>query len=278
MSYSNRRISRAFKDAPSISLLDHPKIVIMSDCHRGNGTWADSFINNEPLYTAALKYYDQNGYTYIELGDGDELWENRKFSDVYQIHKEIYKIFLDLDSKKRLYIIFGNHDRIKENSGYISNVLNVSIPFYESIIIESPTTKPLYLFHGYQGDFLNDNLWKLSRFLVRYLWKHLELTGVKDPTSAAKNYTKLRKTEERFIDYSCANSCTIIAGHTHRPCITKTNCGMYINSGSCVHPNSVTAIEIENSHVTLCKWSTCANDDMSLYVCKEIIAGPTKLD
>lgn len=93
MSYSNRRISRSFAKAKHISFDDHPKIVIMSDCHRGNGTWADNFLNNRPIYTAALNHYYSKGFTYIELGDGDELWENRRFSEVYKMHQDIYQIF-----------------------------------------------------------------------------------------------------------------------------------------------------------------------------------------
>ena len=83
MSYGIRRIKKSFTKALHISIEDHPKIVIMSDCHRGTGTWADNFLKNRPIYTAALKHYYSRNFTYIELGDGDELWENRRFSDVF---------------------------------------------------------------------------------------------------------------------------------------------------------------------------------------------------
>ena len=277
MSQVNRRISKAFKGAKTISLKDYPKIVIMSDCHRGNGSWADNFINNKPLYIAALKYYYINNFAYIELGDGDELWENRSFKDIYQIHKEIYNIFLDYYKKDKLFMVFGNHDRIKENSKYMMSSLNISIPFFESIIIENGLKKPLFLFHGYQGDVLNDYLWKITRWMVRYLWRPLELNGVKDPTSAAKNYTKIRHIEDRFIKWAELYDCIVIAGHTHRPALPPKEKMSYCNCGSCIHPNTVTALEIEYGKISLVKWSTCANNDMSLYVCKEILAGPYDL-
>ncbi len=266
-----KRFEKSFKKALHLSLEDHPKIVIMSDCHRGTGTWADNFIHNRPIYTAALKYYYNSGFTYIELGDGDELWENRRFSDVYKTHQEIYQLLHQFHNSRRLFMLFGNHDRIKENSAYVWRGLSPAIPFYEAVILHGKDVPPIHMFHGYQGDLINDQLWKASRWLVRYLWKPLELRGIKDPTSTAKNYTKVRQIEEDFIDYSCQKKCILIAGHTHKPTLLKTDCGMYFNSGSCVHPESITAIEIQSGTASLIKWSICSRQDMSLYVCRETL-------
>lgn len=266
-----KRIQKSFAKAIKLSAEDHPKIVIMSDCHRGTGTWADNFLHNRPIYTAALKHYYNSGFTYIELGDGDELWENRRFADVYRTHREIYEIFHHFHNAGRLFMIFGNHDRCKENNAYVWRGLTPSIPFYESIIVQGHGSLPIYLFHGYQGDLINDRLWRLSRWLVRYLWKPLELRGFRDPTSAAKNYTKVRKIEEDFISYSCREKCVLGAGHTHKPTLMKTDCGAYMNSGSCVHPEAITAIEIQARKASLIKWSVCSSPDMSLYVCREVL-------
>ena len=40
--------------------------------------------------------------------------------------------------------------------------------------------------------------WKINRFLVRILWKPLQVWGIKDPTSPAKNYVELIKVERRI--------------------------------------------------------------------------------
>lgn len=266
-----KQFEKAFSKALHLRRNQHPRIVIMSDCHRGTGTWADSFLRNRPVYTAALKYYEQNNFTYIELGDGDELWENRHFSDVYRTHIEIYELFRRFHREGRLFMVFGNHDRIKENSSAVWRGLESPIPFYEAVIIEDENRMPIFMFHGYQGDFINDKIWKVSRWLVRYLWKPLEIRGVNDPTSAAKNYTKVRKIEEEFIRYSCQKNCILIAGHTHKPTLLKTGCGMYFNSGSCVHPEAVTSIELCDSKASLIKWSICSGTDMGLYVCRETL-------
>lgn len=276
MSRETKRIEKSFQRALHLPLTEHPKIVMMSDCHRGCGTRADSFLNNRPIYTASLKHYYSHDFTYIELGDGDELWENRRFADVYNTHGEIFELFYRFHQKNRLFMIFGNHDRIKENSAYVWSNSGTVIPFYESIILDRPGFPPICLFHGYQGDLPNDRLWKLSRFLVRYLWRPLELLGVNDPTSSAKNYTKIRKAEERFLRYSSQKNCIITAGHTHKPTLLRTDkddllFGTYLNCGSCVHPDALTAIELENGKATLVKWTVCSRNDMSLYVCREII-------
>lgn len=275
-----KRMHKSFSRALHLRLEDHPRIVVMSDCHRGTGTWADNFLHNRPIYTAALKYYDRGGFTYIELGDGDELWENRRFADIYTTHREIYQLLHRFHDQNRLFMVFGNHDRIKENAAYLWKGLSPGIPFYESVIASAQDTDPICMFHGYQGDVINDQLWKVSRFLVRYLWRPLELRGFRDPTSAAKNHTKIRRIEENFIRYSCSKKCILIAGHTHKPTLTETDCGMYVNCGSCVHPEAITAVEIQNQTISLIKWSICSGTDMGLYVCREVlkeaVLGPSK--
>ena len=40
--------------------------------------------------------------------------------------------------------------------------------------------------------------WKWSRFIVRVLWKPLNVMGIADPTSPAKNYKELIKVERRI--------------------------------------------------------------------------------
>lgn len=77
MSYQ-KRLDQAFENAPVLPLDDNHKYVVFSDCHRGSGNNNDNFIKNEHLYLAALRHYNRMQYTYVELGDGDELWENRK--------------------------------------------------------------------------------------------------------------------------------------------------------------------------------------------------------
>jgi len=132
--------------------------------------------------------------------------------------------------------------------------------------------------HGHQGDLLNDKLWWVNRFLVRYIWRPLELyLGFKDPTSPAKNYKRKKENERKIAYWAKSNNQMIITGHTHRPRVPNIKEPLFYNTGSCVHPRCITAIEIENGTLTLVKWSIKSNSKSILYVAREIIVDPQEL-
>ena len=79
-----QRLLEAYQAAKVIPFDTSSKFIILSDCHRGQGNSADNFLPNQEVYCGALEYYLANGYTYIELGDGDELWENRNQQTIIQ--------------------------------------------------------------------------------------------------------------------------------------------------------------------------------------------------
>ena len=279
MSYQ-KRLDTAFDQVPVLPLDPESKYVLFSDCHRGNGTNNDNFLKNQHLYIAALKHYYKTGFTYIELGDGDELWENRKVEQIKEVHSEVFRQLSQFYSRDRLYMIYGNHDIAKKSnsfaqknyssfycpSGQCTKTLFPGITFYSGLILEDFLTgKRLYLTHGHQASFLNSTLWPLSRFLVRYLWKPLEQVGILDPTSAAKNYTTKQRTEKKLSKWAEKNGRTLITGHTHRP-MADPDRSPYLNTGSCVHPYLITCIEIEHENLTLVKWFMDAHSGGSLYV------------
>lgn len=150
--------------------------------------------------------------------------------------------------------------------------------FHGGIILEtsSSDSRDVYLTHGHQADLLNSTLWRVNCFLVRYLWKPLEHYGVLDPTSAAKNYTRKRKAEERLHNWAKKEDRILITGHTHRPALSADDT-YYYNSGSCVHPYCITCLEIERMRIRLVKWTLSSRADMSLYVSREEMAGPVDL-
>lgn len=75
----------------ALSLSNTEKLILMSDMHRGNGTSSDDFAHNSLIYKCALSYYLENGFTYIELGDAEELWKNRTFDQIYITHTSVYE-------------------------------------------------------------------------------------------------------------------------------------------------------------------------------------------
>lgn len=267
-----KRLEAAFKQAPILPVFPSSKLVLISDCHRGIGNSNDNFLKNQHLYFAALAYYYERGYTYIELGDGDELWENRSLEQIKEIHGNVFRLLSLFSQKKRLYMLYGNHDMEKKDG-----TCSLDFPFYEGIILKDCCSdKLLYLTHGHQADTLNSVFWKLSRFLVRYFWKPLEQFGVLDPTSAAKNYMVKEKTEKRLTHWAKDHNTTLITGHTHRPVLDPQN-PHYCNTGSCVHPRCITCLEIQNSSLLLVKWSVKTREDLSLVVARTILSEPVKL-
>lgn len=284
MSYDSR-LSRAFQNAPVLPLNMRSRYVLISDCHRGSGNSNDNFLKNQNLYFTALKHYYECGFTYIELGDGDELWENRKMSQIIEIHNNVFWLLSLFFKADRLYMMYGNHDMEKKKTGYGDNFcasyfctdaqchrpLFPNLKFHEGIILENAGQNfRFYLTHGHQADFFNSTCWKLTRFLVRYLWKPLEHFGVLDPTSAAKNYKRKDKTEQKLSHYAKNHDIMLVTGHTHRPRLNPDDLS-YINTGSCVHPRCVTCIEIACGKIILVKWALSTRADGALYVARSVL-------
>lgn len=275
MGYYDKRIDSVFKEAVVVDGNKHRKMVFFSDCHRGNGSWNDSFLNNKILYQAALNYYNRQNYTYVELGDGDELWENRCIQQISEVHGDVFNQLNGFFHSGRIFVLYGNHDIIKSRKTSCSADLNFSPPFHEAIIVKMPhASQNLYLLHGHQADIFNDRLWPLARWMVRYIWKPLELAGFKDPTSAARNYKKRKTVESRLAQWAEKNKKNLMAGHTHRPALPPEGQPGYFNTGSCVHPNGITCIELDKGMISLIKWTICVNEDNTIYVCRQVLVGP----
>src|SRR5436305_1787227 len=107
---TSTRLTEIFKTAPEIPFSDSSKIILLSDCHRGTNDWIDDFAPNQSLYYYAIKHYFENDFTYIEVGDGDELWENRDFSEIRQAHSSLFRLLKLFYDAGRLHFIWGNHD------------------------------------------------------------------------------------------------------------------------------------------------------------------------
>lgn len=186
-----RRLSNIYENSKVIPYDYSSKFVIMSDCHRGSGNSGDNFLKNQNIFFAALNDYYKKGFTYIELGDGDELWENRCMEQIIEVHSNVFELLSKFYKSNRMYMIYGNHDMQKRNkkflechyNGYYCGTRKKNFPLfncikaYEGIILENEynSQQRIFLVHGHQGDLINDRLWKVGRFLVRYIWRPLEI-------------------------------------------------------------------------------------------------------
>lgn len=290
---SQRRLSRAYGNAKVIPFDDSSKFIFFSDCHRGDNSFADEFANNRNIYYHALKHYYNRGFQYCELGDGDELWEHMSFEPLFEAHKNVYMLMKQFHEEKRLHLIYGNHDMVYKNPEYVKKhlltyfdpkeekeaILFDELKFHEAIILKHrETQQEIFLTHGHQADFMNYHAWRFQRFLVRVLWKPLQVWGIADPTSPARNNKELIKVEKRFKRWILNNNLILtIAGHTHRPRFPEPGDIPFFNDGSCVHPRSITGIEIEKGQISLIKWHIATREDGILQIVRTLLEGPQRI-
>lgn len=290
---SKKRLDNAYKKAKIIDFDDSSKFILFSDCHRGDNSFADDFANNRNIYFHALRHYYAEGFEYCEIGDGDELWENLSFEPIFEAHKNVFKLMQLFHKENELHMIWGNHDMVYQNPNYVKKHLTTyfdkelgidvdlfpGIEYHEGIVLKHRATEQeVFLTHGHQADWWNYLFWKWSRFMVRVLWRPLNVMGIADPTSPAKNYKELIKVERRTKKWITENNNLItIVGHTHRPRFPEPGDIAFFNDGSCVHPRSITGIEIENGAISLIKWHIDTNDDGVLQIVRVLLEGPRKL-
>ena len=290
---SNFRLTRAYEQAKVVGFDDTSKFILFSDCHRGDNSFADDFANNRNIYYHALKHYFNEGFSYCELGDGDELWENINFKSIFEAHKNVFKLLAQFHQEGRLHMIWGNHDMVYKDPKYVEKHLSryfdpvdecekellEGIAYHEAVIlIHKETKQEIFLTHGHQADWWNYTFWRWGRFLVRVLWKPLQVWGIADPTSPARNYIELKKVERRLKKWILSKKLLLtIVGHTHRPRFPEPGDIPLFNDGSCVHPRSITGIEIENGQISLIKWHIATSDDGVLKIDRVLLEGPQKL-
>lgn len=289
----DKRMRNLYDNAPRISLEDAGRIVLMSDCHRADGRYNDNFAANEKITFRALKYYYEMGYTYIELGDGDELWEIKKYDEIINVYSNIFWMLSLFYQQGRLYMLYGNHDIVKRKKKYCEKYLQTyycenekrhiplfeDIKIYEALVISARNRErrnnpenqsELLLVHGHQGDFMNDTIWRITRWLVRYVWRPLELVGFTNPATRPVNNYKNRGKKGKVEEWSEFSRVPVIAGHTHRPSLPDQE-GTYYNCGSLVHPRCITVIEMERNSIRLVKWCTEVEWNGTLAVKRNVI-------
>jgi len=200
------------------------KIIIFSDHHKGKRDGADDFMRCEKAYSAALGYYLEAGYTLIIQGDSEELWECKP-KGVVNSYRDVLLLEAEFHKSGRYVKISGNHDDYWESPAgikkYLEPIFGSPLKIIENLRLLFETQQSsceVFLVHGHQGDFLSDKNAKISKFLVRYLWRPFQrITKIK-LTTPAKNY-KLRDTHSKAM-YSWAEkkkNLVLIAGHTHIP-------------------------------------------------------------
>lgn len=288
-------ISQAFKKAKKVPLKKEDKYIFFSDLHKGDNSYADDFAQNMAIYNHALKHYFEEDYTYVELGDGIELWENTSFAPIYKTYKDTFDLLKLFNHKNKLYLIWGNHDMEFRDPKMVEKMWHLihtpknitdkdiffNLKYFESLLFEiEGTQKTILAFHGHQADYMNYVHWKVNRFFVRYFWLYLQKWfGINDPTSPAKNYKNLIRVEKNLNKWILKNkNQMIICGHTHRPRFPDPGEIPLFNDGSCVHPDCIVGIEIVQFQISMVKWSLHREPDGTTQIKKVTLEGPTDLN
>jgi UDP-2,3-diacylglucosamine pyrophosphatase LpxH len=288
-----KRLTQIFESAMRISFSNSDRLVFFSDVHRGDNSWADEFAHNEMIYTYALQYYYDRGFTYIEVGDGDELLKFKYVEPIRIAHDQVYRLLQKFNQKKRLYYIFGNHDIEYRNPDLVHKKLNkfynhaseeTELLFddfhaYEGLVFKHDKSGvEIFAVHGHQADDLfHRSVW-LNLVMLRYIWRPLQMLGLQDPTSIAQNMYKRQKVEEELIRWSLSHAQPTITGHTHKEHFPKKGKPPYFNTGSCVHPRWITCIEIIGGGIALIRWRIKPNKKGQLIIKRSVQKGPKSIE
>ncbi len=103
----------------SIDFNESDKFIIFSDQHKGARNYADDFGFAYDNYYAALTYYNQNQFTFVSLGDSEELWENT-LDNVKKHNQKSFELEAEFLKRNAFIKIFGNHDLYWDNDPWLA--------------------------------------------------------------------------------------------------------------------------------------------------------------
>ena len=245
------------------------------------------------FFLHALNYYYKEGYEYIEVGDGDELWEYKNFSVIRLAHSDVFTVIKKFYDAGRFIMLYGNHNIflkskrfIKENYfQYYDEYNQIRVDLFrglkpkEAIILKHKKTKQtIFVLHGHQGDIMNDQLWVFSMLLLRYLWRYLHIVGFGNPTSPARNLYKRHKVEKVYSRWIEKHKMMLICGHTHRPKFPKLDELPYFNTGCCIRTRGINGIEIVNGKIQMVDWRIAAGENGDLRIHRTVVRGPVPIE
>jgi predicted phosphodiesterase len=202
---------------------DKDKFIIFSDQHKGGKDAADDFMPAEKNYLGALQHYYNEAYTFISLGDSEELWENTPKVAIEKNRISLLEEAKFLQSD-RYYRVFGNHDLEWkypiQQSLFLKPIFGDKLKIYEGICLKTKYNGKQYsilLAHGHQGDKKSDGN-PLSTWVVAALWtpvqRYLEVT-INTP---ATSYELTDQHNIMMYEWSKEQlNLIFISGHTHKP-------------------------------------------------------------
>lgn len=287
--FTKKRLTGAYETARVEYFDETTKYVFISDQHRGDGSLSDEFTRNRNLFQFAIDYYYKNGFTYVEAGDGDELWEYQDAKLVKNAHEEVFSTIKKFYDDDRFILMWGNHNIYLKNQKYVEehyyrNYDEYHEVFYdflkdiqpiEALVLKNKRTgQEILTVHGHQGDAPNDQFWLFTMLSLKYFWRFLHAFGIRNPSSPVKNINRRHKIEKNYSKWIAENELMLICGHTHRFKFPKEDALPYFNTGCCVYPTIITALELVGEEIQLVRWKIKSDQTGSLNIVREIMRGP----
>ncbi len=290
---TDKRLTEAYTNAKVEYFDENSKYIFFSDVHRGDDSVSDEYARNQNMYMHALNYYHNQGFVYVEVGDGDELWEYTNFKHIRLGHTETFIVLKKFFDAQRLIMLYGNHNIYLKNQNFVKknyftfydeyNQERVELfkdikPLEAVVLKHRDTDQEILVVHGHQGDFMNDQGWYISMLLLRYFWRFMHVVGFENPASPARNLYKRHKVEKAYNKWIEKHKMMLICGHTHRPKFPKTGELPYFNTGCCIHSRGICGIEIENSKITMVDWRIVADNNGIVRIERKVARGPEPIE
>ena len=222
----NETIDKPGEKKGTMFEFDHASqsVIIFSDHHKGCRDGSDDFTMAEKSYLAALDHYNDKKFYYINLGDSEELWENKIFS-VLKNNKATFekeKLFVDRTAYCKIY---GNHDNLWRFDPlapqYLKEMYGTAPKIFGGIVMRAKfandRTMDIFCTHGHQGDLQSDGNW-FSAWFVSYIWAPFQSFLQLNTNTPA--FSDSRKTLHNQMMYEWSaeqQNLVLITGHTHQP-------------------------------------------------------------
>lgn len=283
------RLTEAYDAARLVEFDSSSKFVFLSDQHRGDGSRADEFAKNKIIFTRALTHYLEEGFTLVELGDSEDLWEFPHVRHIVKANGMVYARIKKFFEAGRYLRLYGNHDAQLKDPRYVRQNLSQApdplsgemVPLLPGLRVEealrlrhSVTGQEIVVVHGHQGDFANDQNWRFTMLTFRAFWKWLHAFGIASPSSPIRNSFKRHKVERNYLKWIRRSHVALICGHTHRERFPRPDETPYFNTGSCTFNGYITGLEITDDQIVLVGWRVEVDHKGHLLVIRRVLAGP----
>ena len=204
-------------------LPENTRFIILSDQHKGGKDAADDFAAAESNYMTALSWYYSNDYTLINLGDCEELWENKPTTVIEKNRLSLLEEAKFLQ-QTRYYRIFGNHDLewnyLIPRQQFLKPIFGEKLKVYEGLVLQIPYNNQTYSFlltHGHQGDQRSDGN-AFSKWFVAAIWTPIQRFLDIHTDTISDSFDLVDRHNVVMYEWTLQYKNTfLISGHTHKP-------------------------------------------------------------